>query len=81
LLLSLLYIYCPIVTNSNTFSLNLEQCVAEELDLEGLDSEGLDSEELEGEGDILNTFTVDGKLEGDSKTGATTGKIYFNIYL
>jgi hypothetical protein len=41
--------------------LNLERCVAED---------------LEGEGEILKTFTVDATVEGVSKDGAVTGKIY-----
>jgi len=36
---------------------------------------------LENEGEILETFTVNGNLEGVSKTGATTGKVNINTYL
>jgi len=37
------------------------------------------ADELEGEGEILKTFTVDATVEGVSKEGAVTGKIYYNI--
>lgn len=46
------------------FYLNLDRCIAEELD---------------GEGEILKTFTVDATVEGVSKEGATTGKINYYV--
>jgi hypothetical protein len=35
---------------------------------------------LEGEGDVLQEFTVSSTVEGASKEGATTGKLKLNIY-
>jgi len=45
--------------------LPLERCIAEELDGE--------------EGEVIQTFTVDATVDGVSKEGAVTGKI-FKIY-
>jgi len=44
--------------------LPLEQCVAED---------------LEDEGEIIKTFTDDATVQGVSKEGAVTGKMYYNL--
>lgn len=36
------------------------------------------ADKIESEGDILQTFTVEGTVEGASKEGATTGTFLLN---